>query len=178
MIDLVSAYQRCDDPARNWLCRQGVSTETMLMWPGPVGVAKIETQELGFFIWAENGQRAFVHPIYSAGSCSEIIDVVAWLPANPSQWWTLCRTGHPLGDDQLFHAEFWDEPAVLHPSPLAWLAADGDGVVIMDWPMSGPALRSVSCIISNTPTFGREIQRRLTASQRCPEIRVRVEKAA
>ena len=123
--------------------------------------------------------EARIGPVYSGGSYTEIADVVAWIPSDPSRWFTLCNTGHPLGDDALHYAEFWSEPVTLHPSPLAWLAADGEGVVIADWPMSSPALRSVPYIITDDVAFGREVERRLTMPVRsCPEIRVRVGRAA
>ena len=171
--DLLDAYRRLDNSARAWLMRQGVSTEAMLMHPGPVGVADIEIHDPGIFDIADFGMRAFLHPIYSGGFGSEIIDVIAWMPSNPYRWWTLEYTGWALGDDQLFAAEFWNEPILLHPTPLAWLAADGIGVVVNDWIMSSPALRSIPCIVTEDAEFGREVQRRLTMPMRsCPEIRV------
>ena len=151
----------------------------MLMYPGPIGIADVEIHALDIFSFADAGQRAYMHPIYSAGIDSEIIDVVAWMPSDASRWFTLNYTGWPLGDDQLPYAEFWSEPVILHPTPLAWLAADGVGVVVMDWPMSSPALRSVPYIITDNVAFGREVERRLTMPVRsCPEIRVRTGRAA
>ena len=177
--DLIDAYRRLDNPARAWLHGQVVSTKTMLMYPGPVGVAEIDTHTLDLFSFAETGQRAFVHPVYTGGIDSEIIDTVAWLPSNPARWWTLHNTGCAIGDDQLHYAEFWREPVTLHSNPLAWLAADGDGAVVTDWIMSSPVLRSVPTIITYDHEFGREVERRLTMPTRtCPPIRVRVGKVA
>ncbi len=177
--DLLDAYRRLGDPARAWLRRQGVSTETMLVYPGPVGVAEIDTHTLELFSFADFGQRAFVHPVYACGIDSEIIDAVAWMPSSPARWWTLRNTGWPIGDDQLHYAEFWREPVTLHSNPLAWLAADGDGAVVTDWIMSSPALRSVPTIITYDHEFGREVERRLTMPARtCPPIRVRIGKVA
>ena len=177
--DLLGTYNRLDDASRTWLHRRDVARETMLMWPGPIGVADIEVHELGIFSFADAGRRAFVHPVRSGDSDSEIIDVIAWMPESPSRWWTLCNTGWAIGDEQLHHAEFWNEPVLLHPNPLAWLAADGVGAVVMDWSMSSSTLRSVPCIITDDSVFGREVQRRLTMPvQTCPEIRVRAGRAA
>ena len=179
MNDLVTSYVNLNAPARGWLARQGVSTETMLSWPGPIGVATIEVHDLGIFDFSPVGQRAFVIPAYSGGIGSEVTDVLAWLPAAPARWSSHCYTGWPLGAHHLDHAEIRNEPIVLHPNPMAWLAAGGEGAVIIDWSMSGAALRSLTCIITDDIEFGREVQRRLTKPvQTCPEIRVRTERVA
>jgi len=174
MIDLVQAYRRLDGRYRDRLRQQGVPTEAMLMWPGPIGIAWVETHELGIFDFSDAGQLAFVHPIYSGGFGSEVIDVAAWLPSDPSRWWTHNYSGWAIGDDQLFAAELQFDPILLHPCPLNWLAANGVGVVVMDWIMSGAALRSIQAIVVEDQEFGLEVERRLTMPvQHCPEIRVR-----
>jgi hypothetical protein len=89
------------------------------------------------------------------------------------------HTGHALGDDQLFRAEHWSEPVLLHPTPLSWYAARGVGVFIMDWIMSGPTLRRLPQIITDDAEFGHEVRQKLTLPERsCPEIRVRIREAA
>lgn len=175
---LVASYGRMTPPDRAWLIRRSVSNRflTLGIWPGPVGFARIETHPLGIFDFAESGPRAFVHPIWSAGPYSEILDLVAWFPDRPDIWWTHLYTGLPLGVDQLDHAEIAGEPIILHPTPLSWLVAEGEGICILDWVMSAPALRSVPVLVCKDDSHGRELQRRLTEPRsRCPEIRVPID---
>ena len=168
--ELVEAYGNLDSSARAYLRRQGVTTETMLCWPGPVGVATVETFAPAAFAFADTGRTVFVHPAYSVGYDSEVIDAVAWAPSNPRRWWTLQGVGEVLGDDHLFEAAMNNLPLVVHPSPLEWLAAGGDGVVVMD----AEDLRAVGAVITSDPEFGREVDRALKApAQPTPTIYVR-----
>ena len=83
----------------------------MIGWPGPIGVAKIETCALDIFDFAEAGSTmAFLAPIYSGGRDSKIIDLIAWNPSDPTRWFTRRYSGGAMGDDQLLAAEFWNEP--------------------------------------------------------------------
>ena len=175
--DLVEAYAALDYDALDQLDQLGIVEPTTLAWPGPVGVADIETHALGTFDFAEagDGRRAFVHPVHVGGINSEPIDAVAWFPENPSRWWTNRYSGLPLGTDQLDCAEIWSVPMMVWPHPAAWLAAGGAGVVINDWEMSGPALRSLPYIFvaADETAFGCEVARRLTMPVRiCPPIQV------
>ena len=177
--DLHDAQQRLHQRARSWLRKEGVSDETMDRYG--VGLAEIDVHELAMFSFTESGKLAFVLPVRSGDHEREIIDAVAWMPANPCRWWTCRRTGWPLGDDALHHAEFFNEPVVLHPSPLAWLAAGGDGVCVLDLPrsekdpgsLSEVALRSLPLIICEDDGHGRFVQHALTAPiPTCPAVRV------
>ena len=156
-----------------WLQRQGVPEITLQMWPGPVGVAAIETRPLGLFDFAEHGRRAFIQPVLSGPAFSDILDLIAWYPDNPGRCWTRLYTGVPLGVDQLDHAEIEGEPLLLHASPLDWLRARGEGVCVLDWKISAPALRCVPVLLFEQTEFGRLAHDRLSApSPAVPEIRI------
>ena len=51
-------------------------------------------------------------------------------------------SGDPFGSDVLDDAEFKKSEVMLRSTPLDWLAANGDGVCILDWRMSERALRA------------------------------------
>lgn len=82
-------------------------------------------------------EEVFVQPICSEG---KIIDLVAWHPADPSQWWLRSNLGSILGEDCLFQQDCSGE-IVLHGQPLDWLCAGGSGVCILDW--EAPELRQL-----------------------------------
>lgn len=172
------AMDGLDDRSVAWLRRQGVPEIAIDLWPGPVGVAAIETHPLGLFDFAEHGRRAFIQPVLSGGEFTDTVDLIAWYPDNPGRWWTCCYSGVPLGVDQLDRAEIEGEPLLLQPTPLNWLCGGGNGVVVTDWAMSAPALRCVPTLITEEAEHGRYIQRRLRIISDCPEIRVLRNEAA
>jgi hypothetical protein len=153
-----------DDRSATWLLHQGVSETALHQWPGPVGVTAIETNLLGgIFDLAEHGRRAFIQPILSGPGFTDIVDLVAWYPDNPWHWWTLCYTGVPLGDDQLYAADYWQNPVMLRATPLDWLRAGGDGVCILNWKPPAQELRTVPELICETVDHGEEVLLRLSA---------------
>lgn len=167
------ALDDLDDGATAWLQHQGIPDIALDMWPGPVGVAAIETHPLGIFDFAEHGHRAFIQPVLSGGEFTDIADLIAWYPDKPAHWWTHCYTGLPLGIDQLDRAEIEGFPLSIRPTPLSWLQAGGDGVVITDWAMSATALRCCRILIGKDPAHGDDIERRLrNPSGAFPEIRI------
>ena len=175
--EFLAAMDGLDDQAAACLRRQGVSEKALHLWPGPVGVARIETHPLGIFNFAEHGHRAFIQPVLIGGEFTDIGDLIAWYPDDPARWWTRRYTGLPLGIDQLDCAEIESLPLAIRRTPLSWLQAGGDGIVVTDWAMSALALRSVPILIAEDAEHGREIQRRLTIVAAAPEIRVTREAA-
>ncbi len=177
-IDLAAEFAACDlpdDAACAWLRRQGVADTATWLWPGPVRTAQVETHPMGMFDFIETGPRAFVHPILTGPAFSDMADLVAWFPNDPSTWWTRRYTGLPLGADQLDRAEIEGLPIMLRQTPLDWLRAGGNGAVITDWTLTAPQLRTIPTIITADDVFGLEVRRRLTAPvHTSPEIRVKM----
>lgn len=177
--EFLIAMDGLDGRAAEWLQRQGVPDIALHMWPGPVGVAPIETHPFGHFDFAKFGRRAYIQPVLSGGAFTDIVDLVAWKPDRPNQWWTRCYSGVPLGDDQLFTAEYWQKPMMLRATPLNWLRAGGDGVCILDWKTPAPELRTVPELICETVDQGEEVLRRLSAPiMRVPPITIPKKDAA
>ena len=160
--EFLFAMDGLDDRSAACLRRQDVPEIAVDQWPGPVGVAAIETHPLGIFDFAEHGRRAFIQPVLSGGEFTDIVDLIAWFPDNPGRWWTRCYSGVPLGDDQLFYAAYWEEPLTLRATPLDWLCAGGAGVCIVDWKMPAPELRSVPELMCETVEHGEAVLRRMS----------------
>jgi hypothetical protein len=177
--EFLAAINGLDNLSRHWLIAQGVPPGIIEVSPGPVTVATIETDSLGTFQFSESGIKAFVHPITSGGAFTDIFDLVAWRPSDPTRWWTRLYSGIPLGDDQLFHAAYWEHPVMLRATPLDWLCAGGDGVCIVDWKTPAPELRTVPELICETVDHGEEVLRCLTAPMmRIPPITILKKDAA
>ncbi len=171
--EFLQAMDRLDERSTACLKQHGVPDISLSMWPGPVGMASIETHPMNCFDFVPDRRRAFVMPVLSGGAFSDIVDLTAWFPDNPGRCWTRCYSGVPLGVDQLDRAELLGDPLLLHPTPLGWLRGNGEGVCILDWKMSSPALRCVPKLICEDVEFGRFVQDRLSAPALVvPEIHI------
>ena len=152
--DLVEAYDFLsqDQRARDWLCSQGVSHLARIEWPGPLGVARIQTYRDGLFEFNDDGIRAFMMPVTDAGRYSDIIDTLAFRPADPTTWWLHQGATSVLGDVTALDP---DRPARIYATPLDWLAAAGAGLVVFDQLGAAPLLRMLT---EDGPgvLFGRE----------------------
>ena len=181
--DLAAEFANCCLPDRrekDWLHLQGVPPLALLAWPGPVLVGEIETHTIGVFDFAEAGRRAFIQPVLSGPAYSDLIDLVAWCPADPGKWWSQCYSGVPLGVGYLDRAEISGASfVVLRRDPLSWLKSGGTGVVPLDWTMTVNTLRGFRHVICEDAAHGEDVQRRLaTPAQRMPEVRVFAREAA
>lgn len=176
--EFLMAMDGLNNRATAWLRSQGVPEIALHMWPGPVGVAPIETHPPGCFDFAEHGRPAYIQPVLIGPAFSDIVDLIAWHPDDPGRWWTRLYSGLPLGVDQLDVAEILGEPLAIRRAPLSWLQSGGDGVVVTDWPMTAPALRCVPTLIAEDAAHGHEIERHLRIIADAPEIRVARKEAA
>ncbi len=108
---------------------------------GGLAVARINA---GGRLWAPEpaGTPAFVLPtwdgpapsIYQAVESPRLIDLIAWRPDDPTQWW--CRLGDVdvvLGADLLDLAHTAGRPISLHQTPLQWLQADCRGACMLNY---------------------------------------------
>ena len=167
-----TALRGLDRQARAWLAKR-LPELIIDEPPGPVGVAEIEIQALGTFEFMDGGRRAFIQPVLVGGPYTDIVDLVAWRPDDPGQWWTQQYSGTPLGVDQLDRAEILGEPLAIRRTPLSLLQAGGRGIVVNDWAMTSPMLRCVPTLICEDDSHAAEIHRRLSSSPLfVPELRV------
>ena len=177
-----ASMDRLDDTkadARVWLLRQDVPEIAIDTWPGPLGVAKIETLAPGLFDFAEEGRPAYIQPVLVGGEFTPICDLIAWRPDDPAKWWTSYGSGIPLGVAQLDRGELLGEPLAIRRTPLSWLVAGGMGVVVTCWSMTLPILRSVPILIAEDDPHAEELYARFRAGAgRIPEIRVWNQQAA
>jgi hypothetical protein len=160
----------------DYLIAQGVPYTWL--WAGPMrfGITNIITGA-GTYEPMPDGKRAFVVPAVPLSNDSlddDIGDLVAWFPDNPSRWW--CRLGAVpfLNFQAVERAAFFREPLTLHPTPLGWLRASGEGAVILDPRAHLPLwLGDIASLLFEDATHARQIRAKMTAQERhLPEFHV------
>jgi hypothetical protein len=71
----------------------------------------------GLFAPSLSGTPAIVVPVQTP----EIIDLIAWIPAEPDKWYMRTGQGRILGLYDLQHAIVYRQPIKAHENPLKWL---------------------------------------------------------
>ena len=138
---------------------------------GNVGVAEIETTAEGIYQPAPGGRKAFIQPVYGEvpppkvpiidPADPEPIDLVAWFPGEPARWWLRRGTAVLLGEIEVVCAEVYDEPIQVRRTPLDWLKAGGDGIVILADPATASLYLRAIKIVAEDVSHGLELERSL-----------------
>jgi hypothetical protein len=122
----------------HWLRCQGVNGPVVLNVAGPMVEHDIIILKKGVFDFARPGAtdvvRAIVH--VALGNDAETPkDLVAWTRDRPDRIFCCLGGVQAIGVDQLFNpaSYFAGRPLRIHNSALAWLAADCDGIVPVDF---------------------------------------------
>lgn len=103
------------------------------------------------------GDRAIIMPTFTPSGA--MTDLVAFRMDTPRSFWLLTGAGMMLGHESLDRADYYREPLMVHESPLEWLKAGRQGVVILDWQRYWPAyLGGVSALQFEDRTFGRRAE--------------------
>lgn len=116
-----------DDLIR-WLIDQGISDKAMVS-PYPIGGAKVRFDR-GTFDLDESGERALT---FRATDCGEVIDLIAWQPRT-GQLASWHGQAFCLGDvEDIFNPAtyFAGDALRVHETPLQWLLAGREGIVIL-----------------------------------------------
>lgn len=138
----------------------------------PVGVTRVETAPDGLFTPSERGLPAYVQAVAEWDGdwgIADTVDLVAWRPSEPSRWWWRCGTACALGDGLLDG----DEPVRVVGSPLAWLAAGGNAMCILDWSVTSPVwndMRSAPPLIFTDERLRQRVRNHLIRSAPMPSL--------
>lgn len=131
------------------------------------GAIRAEAGENGLYLPGK-GEPHLVLPVVMDG---ELIDLVAFRSSNPADWMLRTGLGWSLGMDRGLEPYTWGTPPTLHETPLDWLRADCQGLVILDW--SAPeihSLKGLEEIVCATPGLAATLTRHLTRPQYLPKI--------
>jgi hypothetical protein len=129
------------------LCREFAAAESGVEAVPEGTEAAREAGQLGYlhitvegsrFVPDSDGVPAFITPVVAlrGGGIEQIadrhggetVDLVAWHPAHPERWALRTGVGRCLGYVAWWQAE---KPTRVWRSPLAWLRARGDGIVLL-----------------------------------------------
>jgi hypothetical protein len=159
-----------------------MGVDRALYWRGPAawGIACIETQKMRRFQCNAEGQLACIIPVCRdygyLGFEDTLTDLLAFRTNQPSQWWSLLDNEPVLNPDAVEKARpclDTDEVLIVHETPLDWLRADREGIVILDWSANLHFhLGGVQRIYTVNPMLAKRLEKALTLpTWPSPEIR-------
>lgn len=113
----------------------------------------------------------------------KLIDVVAWRPDNPAQWWLRTGNGLILGASELERVSWTALPCYLVATPAAWRRADRArtcAICLLDWEaVDTPSL--FGTVWGTIIAESRELADRLAARQHelaGPQLLIEVDRLA
>ncbi len=93
---------------------------------------RIASKNDGTYCVDPHGRLAALIPVRDRWG--ELVDIVAFIPDEPEQWWCRCGDETPiLGAWALAHAAWERQPLMLWETPLQWLLHRRAGAVVLDW---------------------------------------------
>lgn len=123
--------------------------------------------------WAERfrGDRAMIVPV--CDDAGDLLDLIAFRLETPRSFWTYDGAAAMLGQWNLEHAQYYEEPLLIHECPLDWLRAGCSGVVILEWKDFWPfTLAGIPALRCSSDDFGRRIKARMERPFTIPAIEV------
>jgi hypothetical protein len=153
-----------------WLEGQGVS-RTSILCPWPIGAANVAFHGKTFELDA-TGERVLTFLIEDG---SETIDIGAWQPRT-GKCGTWNGVGFAIGQEAIFNpASYFAAGALrVHETPLQWLQAERDGVVVVQPRLAYAYLRNVPRLTFADPRYARQVMRWLQPPKSTVEILVEV----
>lgn len=140
---------------------------------GGFGVAKITPFSSGLFEFEGNLPVVLI-PVFWDGSRfprfdSDLIDLFAFRPSNPREWWLFRNDADMLGTT---NGLYLGEPLIVHTDPVSWIRSKGKGVFVLDWKRAAPRLRCVENIVVSTDdiSFAQTVRTRLGQVSDIPKI--------
>jgi hypothetical protein len=115
------------------------------------------------FDFDQEGERALIF--------IEQDDLVAW-PPDTGKLGTWCRGAFALNEDAIWNpaAYFMGSALRVHRTPLEWLSAERDGIVIVQPQLAYAMLRDIPRIIVDDVQLARQIRRWLEPPESHVEI--------
>ncbi len=158
-----------------WLIAQGVSDEAMLS-PWLLKAASVKFLGGGTFEFNDRDGRGERAIVFRANDHGEPIDLLAW-SARTNRLASWRGAAFCLGDvDDCFNPGSWALGGGLrvHLTPLDWLKADRDGIVIVNPALSYSCLRNRPRLVVGDALHAKRIQQWIKPPKPCVEIHVEV----
>lgn len=165
--EIVAEYRLCGLPSDDVLCglaRAGVDLAALIQrWQNrPLNVPRIDRVifdnrdgfEFARYRSDRRGTGAMIFVVRD--HIGDVIDLAAWGPPRPLALWI--ARGSMLGSENLFGFRM-REALEIHPTPLEWLRAGCQGVVIIDPQKSTDLLRRAAPLQASSVAHGRALSR-------------------
>jgi len=110
----------------------------------------------------EKGDLLFIQAIREHGV---LIDLVAWSPNKPAECRLLTGHGVGLGHSEILSAEIEGRALIVHPYPLAWMRAGGEGCCPLVWHqalLKGWGWGHITKFLTSNLAFGKRVDALLT----------------
>lgn len=151
--ELIRAFGRQRTPFLTQLYAIGLPANVIDDW---CGVEFIRRHGDDLYEPDDEGEPQLVVPIFDG---EDLIDFVAvWGKGN---WRRRTGAAIILGIDALYRPFGWAEPVAIYRSPVGWLYADGDGVVVLDWTAAAAMHLRSRRLLPEDLGHARELRRRL-----------------
>lgn len=160
---MAAALARVKQEHLDWMQSSGISSVALAkigMMQEPFGIAEAEFLESGLYkpITDLSALKAVIQPVYESG---DLIDLIAWSIIKPKDWHWRTGSGWALGIDAIWkggvHEDF--NSISIHATPFDWLAAEGEGITILDW--NAPQIRMLA-EFGQLVCFDRRISNRIS----------------
>jgi hypothetical protein len=150
-----------------WLTSKGVDFEALLK-PWPIGATRVRFED-GYFIPDEAGERVITIVCFDSGVP---IDIVAWQPKTDQLATYLGRAVFLGDEDDCFNPATWfgDDDLIVHTSPMDWLRANREGVVVIDQTHAGEILRRVQSVRCSDDEMAATVHRWLSPAEPSTKI--------
>ncbi len=155
-----------------WLLRDGVNENAL--WPISGATVRFEGRT---FDLDPNGVRTLA---FRCHDCSEVIDIAAWQPQT-GKLGSWLGAAFCIGDvDDIFNPAtyFADSTLPVHETPLQWLLAEREGIVILRPDLAHVYLANSRRLACSDAAHARQVERWLQPPKPTAKIFVTVEEGA
>ena len=127
-----------------------------------IGIGRIVTHSTGLFEFHVDGELALIVPegVPEWPGWAEMHDLIAFRPDAIGRWWRRRGDVDLLGANNITPWRL--SPLVIHETPLSWLQAGANGIVIINWGLDPIArLGGTGYLETETPALKRRLERRI-----------------
>jgi hypothetical protein len=157
-----------------WLRSKGVSRSAILR-PWPIGATTVKFDGDTFEL-DPNGERVLT---FLVEDCGEAMDIAAWHPRT-GQLATWLGAGFAIGQGVIFNPATYFADGALHvyETPLQWLQAEREGIVIVQPDMAHAYLANCQRLAFSDAAHARQVERWIQPPKPTVEIFVAIEERA
>ncbi len=143
-------------------CELGIPNRVTFGVRPLVGIGHIVLHSSGLFEFHDDGDLAIIVPEGEpeVPGWAWVDDLIAFKPESPGRWWRRRGDVDLLGASNI--SPWRLSPVTIHETPLSWLRAGANGIVIINWGLDPIArLGGTGYLETETPALKRRLERRI-----------------